>query len=290
MTSSGTDLTALASIAVTTADGTCFTVRLLAAAQESAPIVLVLPAMALKAKFYLPLARHLHEAGLSVALCDLRGQGEARPPLDAAPPFGYREMLEIDLPAVVGAVRERFPDAPLYLFGHSLGGQLALLHTAADPAGITGVAVLGTGSVFWWAFGPRRWFEALWKIQAIGVVSRLRGRWPGGMLIGGAMSGRVMTDWARHSLTGRYHPHGSARRYDELIRELRTPVLVVSLSDDSLGPRSTVDYLCGRLTGAPITRWHLGPESGVTHRDHFMWIKDSAVLGPRIAEWIGAIR
>jgi len=114
----------------------------------------------------------------------------------------------------------------------------------------------------------------------------VRGYWPGGMLIGGAMPGRVMTDWARHSLTSRYRPAGTTRDYDRLLAELDLPVLAISLDDDRLGPRSNVDFLCRRMPRARLTRWHITAASGVVHRDHFAWVKDSAVIGPAVAAWV----
>jgi predicted alpha/beta hydrolase len=281
------DFTALEAIEVSAGDGATFVVRVLPQPDPATPVALVLPAMALKAKFYAPLGAALHRAGLSVATCDLRGQGESRPRLGEGGDFGYREMLEVDLPAIVAAVRRRFEQAPVYLLGHSLGGQLALLYaaTAADP--VAGVVTVGSGTVHWRAFPRGRRFEAIWKIQTIGVVSRVRGRWPGGMLVGGAMAGRVMREWARHSLTGRYRPRGASHDYDGRLDALALPVLAISLEDDTtLGPRTNIDALCARFPGAPVTRWHLGPDDGVAHCDHFQWVKDSAALAPRIAGWI----
>lgn len=280
----------LEAILVTTPDGATFTVRVLAQSDPAAPVVLILPAMILKARFYLPLAKALHAAGLSAATVDLRAQGESTPPLAEAPNFGYRELVEVDLPTIVDAVLERFPQAPLHLFGHSLGGQVALLFTAAHPDRIASITIIGTGTVYWTAFGPRRWFEALWKIQWIGLVAAVTGRWPGGVLIPGAMAGRVMTDWARHSRTSRYRPRGSDRDYDRMLRELPAPVLAISLDQDTLGPKSNVDFLCGRMPAADLTRWHVTDGAGIAHRDHFEWIRDSAVIGPAVAAWISTGR
>lgn len=275
----------LEALEVATDEGVTITVRVAPAEDPTAPVVLVLPAMAMKAKFYLPLVSALHGAGLSVATTDLRGQGEATPALTRTARFGYRELVEVDLPAVVRAVTARFPGSPLYLFGHSLGGQLALLHTARDPESVAGVCLIGTGSVWFRSFGSR-WFEALWKIQTIGLQAWVAGHWPGGMLIGGPMAGRVMTDWARHSRTGRYQPAGTRVPYDRLLRRLERPLLVMSLDEDTLGPRSTVDHLCTRVPAAEVTRLHLDAASGVRHRDHFAWVKDSDVIGPMAAAWI----
>lgn len=276
----------LESVPVTVTDGTTFVVRVLPNDDPAVPVALVLPAMALKAKFYLPLLTALRAAGLSAAACDLRGQGESAPLLGDGPDFGYKELIETDLPAVVAAVRERFPQAPLFLFGHSLGGQLALLFAAANPDAVDGVAVIGTGTVFWRAFGPRRWFEALWSIQWIGLVAAVRGSWPGGVLIPGAMAGGVMTDWARHSRTSRYRFRGRSLDYDAALRALTAPVLTIALDRDLLGPKSNVDFLGRRMPAARLTAWNVDEDSGVVHRDHFEWVKDSAVLAPAVAHWV----
>ncbi|SNQ48249.1 putative alpha/beta hydrolase [Frankia canadensis] len=296
----GGEFAALESITVPSEGGVSFVLRVLPADDPAAPVVLILPAMALKAKFYLPIAKALRAAGLSVVTTDLRAQGEARPGLHDQPTFGYRELIEVDLPRVLAAVASRFPGVRPHLFCHSLGGQVGLLHAAAaagearatagrdgDGGGqVAGVCVIGTGTVYWKAFGWRRWAEALYSIQTIGLVARVRGYWPGGMLIGGAMPGRVMTDWARHSRTSRYRPRGTTRDYDRLLAELDIPVLAISLDEDRLGPKSNVDFLCGRMPNARLDRWHITAASGVAHRDHFAWVKDAAVIGPAVAAWI----
>ncbi|MFC9967372.1 alpha/beta fold hydrolase [Nocardia ignorata] len=271
---------------VETVDGVRFTVRRLAAADPTAPVVLILPAMAMKARNYQSLAKALHATGLSVATVDLRAHGEAEPALGEHTDFGYREMLEIDLPAIVSAIEEHFPQAPLHLFGHSLGGQLALLFAAAEPERVAGVTVIGTGTVFWWAFGPRRWFEALSQIQWIGLVARVKGYWPGGVLIPAPMPGGVMVDWSIHSLTSYYRPRGTTRRYNSLLAEMTLPVLAISLSEDVLGPKSNVDFLVSRMPAAQVTQWHIDADSAVEHRDHFAWLKDSPAIATQVSRWI----
>jgi predicted alpha/beta hydrolase len=279
-----------------------FVVRVWPAADPAAPVLLILPAMAVKAKYYLALAAALNSRGYSCVTTDLRSQGESTPGVRQAPNFGYREMIEEDLPAITAAVRERFPDAPLFLFGHSLGGQIALLFTAAQapavaqaagtpeknaaPQEIAGVITIGTGSVYWRAFAPSRQAMVLAGAQYIGLVSRLRGYWPGAMMMGGPVAGRVMTDWARHSRTGRYQPAGATRDYDRLLGELPVPVLAISLDADPLGPKSTVDWLARRLAAARVTRWHLDETAGIRNRGHFAWVRDSEVLSHLIAAWI----
>jgi predicted alpha/beta hydrolase len=264
-----------------------FVLRVWPAADPAAPVVLVVPAMAVKAKFYRAVAAALHARGLSAATVDLRAQGESEPGVRESPAFGYREMIEQDLPAVTAAVRERFPRAPLVLFGHSLGGQLALLFAAANPAGAAAVITIGTGSVYWRSFGGlRSRVQVLLMGQYIGLVARLRGYWPGGTAMGGPMAGRVMTDWARHSRTGRYRPQGATRDYDRLLGELPLPVLLISLDADPLGPQPTVDWLAARLTKAGVARQHLGAAAGIRNPGHFAWVRDAEALSAHLTEWI----
>jgi hypothetical protein len=47
-----------------------------------------------------------------------------------------------------------------------------------------------------------------------------------------------------------------------------------------------VDFLGTRLPSARLTSWHIEADSGVGHRDHFEWIKDSAVIAPAVAAWL----
>ncbi|MDA3648387.1 alpha/beta fold hydrolase [Saccharopolyspora indica] len=282
-----TGFQALEAIEVAPEDGVRFVVRVRAQEDPGAPVVLVLPAMAMKAKFYYPLVKALHAQGLSVATTDLRAQGESTPPLEESPNFGYREIVETDLPAIVGAVAERFPGAPLYLFGHSLGGQTALLYAAANPEHVTGLCLFAAGSVYWRAFPAERRLGVLLNGRVIGLVSKLRGRWPGGMFVPAPVAGRVMTDWCHQNLTGRYRLGGSKRDYAPLLRQLSAPVLAISLEHDELGPRSNVDFLRTRIPGAKVTRWHWDETSGVVDNlDHFAWIKDSGAVADNIGRWI----
>jgi predicted alpha/beta hydrolase len=278
-------LAGLESLSVSTSDGAALALRVLPQADPGAPVVLVLPAMSVKAKFYLPLVKALHEAGVSAAVVDLRAQGESKPALGEGPDFGYRELVEVDLPAVVAALGERFPQAPVHLFGHSLGGQVALLFSAAEPDKVASVTTIGTGSVYWRSFEPSRRLRVLGQGLTVGLVCRLRGRWPGGGGIG-PMTAGVMADWVRHSRTGYYRPRGSARDYDGLLRELSLPALVISLDGDVLGPESTVRFMCGRLPSVQLTRWHIDSTSGVKHIGHASWVKDSDVVAPAVVDWI----
>ncbi|MEV0437582.1 alpha/beta fold hydrolase [Streptomyces spectabilis] len=272
-------------------DGTRFAVRGLRAA-PTAPAVLVVPAMGTPARFYRHFARELHGAGLTALTVDLRGQGESTPHVRdaAARDHGYRVILEEDLGAVVDAVRaELGPEPPLFLLGHSLGGQLALLHAAARPGPVDGVALVASGTVWYRAYGTLRAPLLLLATTLIAATATLLGRWPGARLgFGGDQATGVMRDWARQGRTGRYRPGGSARDYESALRALDVPVLAVSVENDTYAPASAVDHLVGKAAGARVTRWRYTEREAGARLDHFAWTRAAGPLARRIARWATA--
>ena len=99
--------------------------------------------MGVKASYYEPLALAFQAGGTSAVTADLRGHGRSairagRRTSNGFGDFGYREILDEDLPAFTAAVHERFPGRPIVLLGHSLGGQLACLWASTRPAGVAG--------------------------------------------------------------------------------------------------------------------------------------------------------
>jgi predicted alpha/beta hydrolase len=63
-------------------------------------------------------------------------------------------------------------------------------------------------------------------------------------------------------------------------------VLAISLDDDTLGPKSNVDFLVRKLKSARISRWHIEGASPITHRGHVDWLTDSGLIAPVVRSWI----
>ena len=74
---------------------------------------------------YEHVARFFVQRGYTVALPDLRGHGRSGGPRGHATGF---DQLSGDLAAFVAAVQEHLTSGPRLLYGHSMGGSIALWH------------------------------------------------------------------------------------------------------------------------------------------------------------------
>ncbi|MFC8132220.1 alpha/beta fold hydrolase [Streptomyces sp. NPDC057302] len=274
-------------------DGARFPVRGLRGGEASprpAPAVLILPAMGTPARYYRAFARQLHDQGLTALTVDLRGQGESTPRVtDAdAVDHGYRTIVEQDLVAVVEAIRaELGPQPPLYLLGHSLGGQLGLVHAALGIGpGVDGVALVASGSVWFRAYGPLRGPLLLIGELFAAAASTLLGRWPGTKLgFGGNQPKGVIRDWSRQGRTGRYWSPGSPHDYEAALRTLALPVLAVCVEGDTWAPAPAVDHLVGKLPPARVTRVQYSAQEAGGPLDHFAWTRAGGALAKKVAAW-----
>ncbi|MDJ0720896.1 MAG: alpha/beta fold hydrolase [Desulfobacterales bacterium] len=260
--------------------------------QATAPVIVCMPAMGVRAAFYEPLARNLCRNGLNAVTADLRGLGANSVKVGRNSDFGYHEMLAHDWPAIVAAVRKGFPRSRLFLLGHSLGGQLNVLYASLFPETVEGLVLVASCSVFYqgWPFPANLgiWLGTL----SARVLSALLGYFPGRRIgFGGTAARTVIRDWARNARTGRYDLTHSPHDFEARLKQLRRPVLAVSIAGDGFAPPRALDNLCRKFPGAPLVRWHVRPgELAPDGMDHFGWVRHSAPIAERVADWVnGAV-
>ena len=154
------------------------------------------------------LASALVEAGVEVLLADFRGHGASGPRWEEGGRWGYEELVERDLPALVEAATRQAAGRPLWIAGHSLGGHVALAAVATGrcpaPAGMLLFAV----NMWHRPHEPRRWRWAL-KLGAMAFmfgVAWIFGRFPARRLRVGPQDEdlRYVADLWRYVRTGRW--------------------------------------------------------------------------------------
>lgn len=255
---------------------------------QDAPVVVVVPAMGVPARYYRPLAAALRAAGLSVVVADLRGTGSSTPKASRSSHYRYAELVA-DVGAVLDAVKSRLDGRTRLLLGHSLGGQLALLHAAfTGGSTVDGLVLVAVGLPYWRTYPGWAGLGVLPLTQGIALTTELLGVWPG-WGFGGRQARGVIRDWAYTARVGRL-PHIDDVDPGPALRRIRTPVLAVSVEHDSYTPPETLDHLCNQLAAAAVRRAHYGTAEAGRRMDHFTWVRSSPPLAQRIAEFADGLR
>jgi predicted alpha/beta hydrolase len=245
-----------------------------------------LPAMGVPAKHYLPLAEAFAAHGIAMVLHEWRGIGSSDRRAARHCDWGYRELLEADLPAGVEEAKVRWPQAKLWIGGHSLGGQLSCLYASLHPGEFAGMALVASGSPYWRRFPRGGLIFGAYVLAS--PLARLVGYLPGRRIgFGGNEAKRVIADWSRSGRTGRYAADGMAVDFTAQLAALKLPVLALRLRDDWLVPSGSLDWLLDLMPEAPRQVGLFGPEQLAGQRaDHFTWMKVPDSVATQLAEWM----
>lgn len=244
-----------------------------------------LPALGVAARNYVPFAQALAALGIGVALHEWRGAGSSNRRAGRRVDWGYRELLQADLPAGVDALRAKAGDARIMVGGHSLGGQLAMLLAGLHPGRFERLLLIASGSPWWRCFDRPRLVQA--ACLAVPLIARVVGSFPGRRLgFGGNEARGVMTDWARSGRTGRYEVDGMDQDFEALMRGIRLPVHAWRLADDWLGPAASLQWLLGKVPRATCQIALVDQAALGAKADHFSWMRSPDPLAAWLAESI----
>jgi alpha-beta hydrolase superfamily lysophospholipase len=106
------------------------------------------------------LAGYLCGLGFSVAALDQRGHGRSGGARGDLPP--YATLLD-DIDRLLGEARSRWPGVPLFLYGHSMGGNLVINHALKRSPPLAGV--VASAPLLRTAFEPPRWKTLLGSLM-----------------------------------------------------------------------------------------------------------------------------
>ncbi len=267
---------------ITLAGGATTILHVSPATEPGAPVALVLPAMGVPAGYYGPFVDELAREGVTAAVADYPGQGEARPLTSRAHDLGYAEIAREWLPSVVSTLRADH-EGPIVAIGHSLGGHISLAHLAGDEPVLDGLVLIGSGTPFW---RHQQGIKTLVQTQAMGLLTRALRIWPGDRLgFGGVQPRTLVREWAAFARTGILAPEG--RPIDAGLRERDLPVLVVDLDNDTLAPPPAVDGLIAMLPAADVERWTFAKDAADPGKpvNHYSFARSPEIIGGRIAAW-----
>ncbi|HEX6967676.1 MAG TPA: alpha/beta fold hydrolase [Micromonosporaceae bacterium] len=250
----------------------------------NAPVVVIWPAMGVPAGYYTRFATALRKAGLAVVVAELRGTGTSTPHPSRASRYGYAELVS-DVAAVQESLKPRLDGRRRILLGHSLGGQLTLLHTAlAENPMVDGLVLVATGLPYWRSYpGSLRRHGLRCFTSVLSTVTETLGVWPG-WGFGGRQPRGVIRDWAHIIRTGRF-PVIDGVDPEPALRAVRVPVLAVDVEGDWHTPAHTLDLMCRPLSAAPLVRECYRTEEAGFPMDHFSWVRAGDRLAGRVARF-----
>lgn len=251
------------------------------------PVVVLLPALGAAAGYYGPFVTALAAQGVATLVVDFPGQGVSRPLASRRNDFGYAAVSDDVVAATIAVAQERHAGRPLALLGHSFGGQVGVVHLATHDSPVRALVLIGSGSPFWRGF-PNR-LKLLVQTQALGAIAAVRGHWPGDRLgFGGRQPRTLMREWARFARRGDLAVERGTTTAEPDFGKVDLPVLAITLDNDALAPRGSVDNLVDKLTGARVEhRFVTRPvgEDGPAF-DHFVWARHPGSFAGEVALWL----
>jgi predicted alpha/beta hydrolase len=274
-------------LSLTYLDGMTNELALYEAASADAPVLLIFPALGVRASYYSGLAEAFQAAGWHVCVADYRGTGKTSVRASRRVDFGYETLLE-DATEVWSALRKRHPDSPRYLLGHSLGGQIGSLLAARQPNLLDGLILLASCLVDWrgWPKGKRT--RTRLAVNLFPLIARIWGYFPGKTLgFGGREARTLMQDWGHSGRTGRYELSGSLMDDEAALAKLKQKTLAITLAGDGFCPRKASENLYRKFhPESDLTHHHLtGKEMDPSGLDHFRWVRFPEVIVERVGAW-----
>jgi predicted alpha/beta hydrolase len=205
--------------------------------------VIVGPATAVAQTFYIKFCTYLAEQGFDVLSFDFRSVGQSmNRSIRDYKDVGFSDWAEQDYPAVIHFMHETFPNQPLYIVGHSVGGWMPGTTHASDRIdGILGVAAL---SAYWPLMArPYRYGHWLTWNTLVPLTTSLLGYWPGWAGLTHdlpAKLGREFAQWAKSPGfvfdAPQFDARGNAAKFTGHLH-------LYQLSDDAWGTTEAVSAL-----------------------------------------------
>jgi len=247
--------------------------------------VLWLPALGVAARHYLPFAEALAARGVAAFVHEWRGHGSSNLRADHEHDWGYRELLDDDIPASEAAIALQLPSVERTLGGHSLGGQLACCRVAIEPQAASRLWLVGSGSPYWRAFPLPARFALPLAYRLLPWLADRHGALPGRRIgFGGAEARGVITDWAGTARSGRYAGKDIDVDLEAALATVDVDIRAVLLTGDWYAPASSLQFLLSKMPQANVAVATLDAETLGIRADHFAWMRQPERVVERLLE------
>jgi len=233
--------------------------------------VIINPATGVLARYYHYYADFLAGEGFEVLTYDYRGIGLSRPADLHGCRYRWRDWGEQDFDAALRLMKERKPELPLRVVGHSIGGYLPGLSPEAHR--IDRMLTMGAQYAWWGDYAAGHRLRLFWRWHMVmPVLTAIYGYFPGKKLgwLEDLPAG-VANEWSFRS-PRMERTHAPGEREDVLARfaAVTAPILAVCVPDDEIGSAAAIRRTLSYYRNAELTEARLSPSSyGLDAIGHF---------------------
>ena len=255
-------------------------------ADQARSAMLFLPGMGMTGRQYIGFAQALAREGIEVFIHEWRGLGSSSLRAGRDSDWGYRELLEFDLRAVLDRALEVAKAGRIILAGHSLGSQFACMLAGLQPDRTAGIVLIAGGAPRWKSFPLWMGLPLYLGFHAMPTIARLTGHYPGRQLgFAGREARRVMADWARTGRSGRYTVPDSAHDLEATMARLEVPILALRMEADWFVPPASLQWLLDKMPHSDATTELITSKCMQIKADHYRWMQSPEATVRAISRW-----
>lgn len=238
------------------------------------PCFILLPALGVPINKYQHLINDLKLKHINVLAADYPGCGRNSPPISAHFDYGYRDLIEDFVPALLRLAMQYSQHCPV-LLGHSIGGQIATLAAARHKTKIIGIATGHIGLKYW---ETKMQVELLKAVCAVQLLTFRYGYFPGFKIgLGHKEAKTLMRDWAKALL------HSNYRHIIDIQTRLNTPALFLQLHQDIWAPMRSTLALSHYFQSPQIEIMDLS--RNISGNQHSAWLKQPEQIVDACIKW-----
>tara|TARA_B100001287_G_scaffold27405_1_gene19727 strand:- start:15851 stop:16681 length:831 start_codon:yes stop_codon:yes gene_type:complete len=244
-------------------------------------LIFLVHGMGEHAKRYMHVIEYFKNVDIVTVAIDLRGHGNSEGQRGHMPSF---EHMMNDLKLSLSEIDSVYKGVPVFLYGHSMGGNLILNYLLRNPDGIVGAIV--TGPYLRLGFDPPRWKVLLARFSANIYPSLSQ---PTGLeKIALSRSTKIINDYNNDPLvhdrmTASFfiNIHQAGLNAIDRVKELETPILLMHGSADRLtSPDGSKDFFANagsnvsfKLLEGLYHEIHNEPEKNEVFKIQLEWIQ-----------------
>ncbi len=228
---------------------------------ESKGVILICPGLGIPKEVYEKYGQFLSEQDYTALVFDYRGINNSLPKDFPKSAINLRNWGLKDIPSILDWINVNYPNQQCYLFGHSIGGQIAGLvknHHLVDRF-VFFCSTAGHWRLFDFPLNIFTWF--MWYLH-IPITSTLFGHMPRSLTYRGvSMAKGVALEWAAWSRRKKYIAYFFGKTIPQQFYEaIDQKIDLISFTDDPIATDRAVQSMMQFYKNAPITYHKIDPK------------------------------